>query len=130
MLIYDENDILVEHPDLDIGKIMPDKMFKEHHPAIEAVEEVGHYEITAEYPNGGKDIAWIIDIPEVKAEESWDEYEDIYRYILYTQEELDAMEEAKNQPSPEERIAELEKKLNELTAVLSAYAVAIPELGQ
>lgn len=43
----------------------------------------------------GIDVKIIEDSPEIKAKEPWDEYEDILRYKLYTQEELDKREEEK-----------------------------------
>ena len=44
-----------------------------HHDAIKGIEEQGHYEVIAEYPNGGKDVKWVIDIPKVEAKEAYDE---------------------------------------------------------
>lgn len=124
MLVYDINDNLIEEPDLTLGKLKPDKKFIKHHPAIEAVEEEGHYEITAVYPSGGKDIAWIVDVPGIQAKEAWDEFIDILRYIEYTPEELEKLK----QPSAEERIAELEEQIKILTEMMNSYASTIPEL--
>lgn len=45
------------------------------------------------------------------------EVEIINRYVRYTDEELAEMEEQRNKPSPEERIAELEAMLNALLGV-------------
>lgn len=36
----------------------------------------------------GMDVRWIVDSPQVDAKEAYDEYEDIQRYKLYTEEEL------------------------------------------
>lgn len=120
MRILDENNIEIENPDCELGYLKEEKLFIQHHEATEAVNEEGHYEVIAEYPNGGKDVKWIIDVEAAEAEEAWDEYEDIYRYILYTEEELEerrkAAEEAiKN--SPEYRVAQLEAMLEALTGV-------------
>ncbi|MBP3654941.1 MAG: hypothetical protein J6J04_05910, partial [Oscillospiraceae bacterium] len=82
----------IETPNLEIGYLKPDRFFIQHHEAIEAVEEQGHYEVVAEYPNGGKDVEWVVDMPGVKAQEAWDEYEDILRYVLYDEEQLAEME--------------------------------------
>ena len=39
-----------------------------HHEAVEAVEEQGHWETVAEYPEtGGKDVQWVVDAPGVEA---------------------------------------------------------------
>lgn len=79
-----------------------------HHEAVEAVEEQGHWETVAEYPEtGGKDVQWVVDVPGVKAQEAWDEEETYWLYIPYTEEELAQMEEAKNRPSVEELLEAL-----------------------
>jgi hypothetical protein len=93
MRILDENNVEITSPDLSLGYLVPDKVFIAHHDAIEAVEEVGHYEVIAEYPNGGKDVVKVIDINGVEAQEAWDEYEDILRYVRYTDEELSEREQ-------------------------------------
>lgn len=88
MKILDENNVEIASPDLSVGYLVNDKLFIKHHDAVEAVPEKGHYEVVAEYPNGGKDVEWVVDVPGVEAAEAWDEYEDIYRYVLYTEDEL------------------------------------------
>ena len=108
MRILDENNIELteEQINLELGYLKPESIVSIHHEAIEEVKEVGHYEVIAEYPNGGKDVAWIIDVPGIEAKEAWNEYEDIQRYILYTEEELAARD--------------AEKKANEEEAMLNA----------
>lgn len=59
-----------------------------HIEEVKAVEEQGHYETIAEYPNGGKDVKWVIDVHAVQAKPAEDIKEDIYVYIPYTEEEL------------------------------------------
>jgi len=88
MRIFDKNDIEIESPDLEKGYLENDRLLIMRHEAIKAVEEVGHYETIAEYPNGGKEVAWIVDVPGVEGREAWDEYEEILRYIPYTETEL------------------------------------------
>lgn len=114
MKIYDENNVELFEPDLSLGHLAEDRIFIAHHEAVKAVAEEGHWETVAEYPNGGKDVAWIVDVPEVEVKEAWDEYEDILRYVLYTEEELEQIEEAKNKPTADQRISELEESLNAL----------------
>lgn len=75
-------------PDLTLGRLAEDKLVICHHEAVEAVEEVSHYETIKEYANGGKDVQKVIDVPAVKAREAYDDYEDILVYIPYTEEEL------------------------------------------
>ena len=83
-----------------------------HHEAVEAVEEQGHWETVAEYPEtGGRDVQWVVDVPGVEAREAWDEEETYWLYIPYTEEELAQMEADRNQPTPEERVKELEEAL-------------------
>lgn len=88
MKIFDVNGIEVESPDLEKGYLKNDRLLVMHHEAVEAIEEVGHFEVVAEYPNGGQDVEWIVDIPGVKAAAAWDEYEEILRYIPYTETEM------------------------------------------
>lgn len=88
MRIFDINNIELTNPDLSRGYLKEDRIFVKHHEAVEPVEEQWHYEVIAEYPNGGKDIKKVIDVAGVKAQEAWDEYEDIYRYVEYTEDEL------------------------------------------
>ena len=116
MRILDENNIEIESPNLELGYLKPDRMFIQHHDAVEAVAEEGHYEVIAEYPNGGKDVKWVIDVEAVEAAEAWDEYEDVLRYVLYTEEQLAEREEQKKQ-TPEYRIAELESLMDLLLGV-------------
>ena len=94
MRILNQNDIELteEEVNLELGYLKPESIISIHHEAIEEVKEVGHYEVIAEYPNGGKDVIWVIDVPGTEAKEAWDEYEDIQRYVLYTEEQLAAKE--------------------------------------
>lgn len=98
MEIYSTQMELIENPDLSLGYLKPDVRI-EHHEAIEGVEEVWHYEVIAEYPNGGKDVVKVVDTEGVEAREAWDEEIQIKIYVPYTQEELDVMEAEKNKPS-------------------------------
>lgn len=110
MRIIDKDNKVITEQDVntDIGYLKPDKIFIRHHEKqapVEEIPEVWHYEVIAVYPNGGKDVKRVIDKPRVPGHgevPAWDEYEDIMRYILYTQEELDEMEKEKNRPSIDE----------------------------
>ena len=102
MKIFDSNNVEIESPNLSLGYLTEDKILIAHHEAVEAVEEQWHYETVAEYPNGGKDVAKVIDTPGAEAKDAWDEYETIQRYVPYTEEELAAMEEARNKPTPQD----------------------------
>ena len=112
MRIFDEKNNEITKPDLSLGRLVPDRILKEHHAAVEYVPEQGHFETIREYPNGGKDVAWVVDVPGVEAAEAWDEYESIWRYVPYTEEELAQM----NQPTVEQRVSELEEAIEMLLA--------------
>lgn len=73
--------------DLNLGHLESDTLVT-HVEAVEGVEGKGHYETVREYPNGGKDVEWVVDIPRVEAVEEHDETEDILVYIPYTKKEL------------------------------------------
>ena len=105
--IYNEQMERIEHPDMTLGYLKPGTR-TEHHEAVEGVQEVWHYETVAEYPNGGKDIRRVVDVPGVAAQAAWDEEIPIQIYVPYTQEELDRMEAERNKPTTEERVAQLE----------------------
>ena len=94
--------------DLNKGHLKLDKLFIRHHEAVEEIKEQWHYETIAEYPNGGKDVSKVIDVPYQAPQEAFDEYEDIYVYISYTDEELEEL----NKPSE----LEILKREQEATA--------------
>lgn len=106
MRILDQNGNEIQPEDVDyrLGKLSDDKIFIRHHDAVEAVEEQGHYETLQEYPNGGKDVEWKVDVPGVEAKEAWDEYEDIQRYTKFTAEELKANAEREAQAVKQQEI--------------------------
>lgn len=87
MKIIDETGVAITEPDLELGYLVDDTEIV-HHEAVEGVEEVSHYETIAEYPNGGKDVRKVVDVPAVAAKEAYDEEIPIQRYIKYTADEL------------------------------------------
>ena len=110
MKIIDENGAAIETPDLTLGYLVGGTEPVEH-PAVEGVEEQWHWETVTEYPNGGKDVQKIIDVPGVPAQAAWTEQVPVQRYIRYTEEELAAQEE-------ERKKAEAWKKLPDTVAAL------------
>lgn len=118
MEIYNQNMERIENPDLSLGYLKPSTR-TEHHEAVEGVQERWHYEVIKEYPNGGKEVQKVIDVPGVPAQPAWDEEIPIQIYIPYTQEELDRIEEEKNKPTQEERITQLEEELRAAKILLS-----------
>ena len=105
--IYNESMERIENPDLSLGYLKPGTRTV-HHEAVLGVQEVWHYETVAEYPNGGRDIRKVVDVPGVEAQESWDEEIPIQIYVPYTQDELDRIEAERNKPTTEQRVAQLE----------------------
>lgn len=102
MKVYNEDKTKeLQEYDLTKGHLESD-VLTTHHEGVVGVEEQGHYETIAKYPNGGKDVAWIVDIPGVKSVEPYDTYEDILIYVPYTEQEL-----------VKQRISELKQKLAE-----------------
>ena len=110
MKIIDETGAVVENPDLTLG-YLTGSTEEVTHPAVEGVEEQWHWETVTEYPNGGKDVQKVVDLPGVPAQEEWVEQVPIQKYIRYTAEELAAQEEARKK-------AEALKKLPETVAAL------------
>lgn len=98
MRIIDEDGNEILNPDYTKGYTTEEEIFIAHHDAIPGVEEVGHYEIVAEYPNGGKDIEWVVDVPGVEPQDAWDEYETVLRWHWYPEPEPDPPEP---EPEPE-----------------------------
>lgn len=112
-------------PDLTKGKLVESTLFISHHPEQEKVEgktaeevakallEAGEkvfldekkncwYRVKEEYKNGGRWVEKIDGIREIPKKEAWDEYEDIYVYIPYTEEEL--LENKKNALREERKV--------------------------
>ena len=124
--IYNEQMELIENPDLTLGYLKPDTR-TEHHEAVEGVTEVWHYETVAEYPNGGKDVRKVVDVPGVAAQAAWDEEIPIQIYVPYTQEELDHMEAERNKPTMADRIIALEEENIQLKEALNAIIRGIAD---
>ena len=112
MKIIDENGAVVENPDLTLGYLVGGTEPVEH-PAVEGVEEVSHYETVAEYPNGGRDVRKVIDVPGVPAQAAWTEQVPVQRYIRYTAEELAAQEEARKKQEAKDKLPETVAALQE-----------------
>lgn len=112
MKIIDETGAVIENPDLTLGYLADDTEPLEH-PAVEGVEEVSHYETVAEYPNGGKDVRKVIDVPGVPAQAAWTEQMPVQRYIRYTEEELAAREEARKKQEAKDKLPETVAALQE-----------------
>ena len=119
MRILDENNVEITSPELSLGHLVEEEVFVAHHPAVEAVREQWHYETVYEYLNGGKDVVKVIDVPGMEAKDAWDEYETIKRYVPYTEEELAALEEARNKPTLESRVETLETTTDDMILLMA-----------
>lgn len=111
--VYDENGNPIQDYDLALG-YLAERRKTVHHAAVEGVAEEGHWETVAEYPGGGKDVAWVVDVPGVEVRDSWEEELIYSTFVPYTPEELAEMERLRTQPSAEEQIAELRAALDAL----------------
>ena len=134
MKIIDENGAAIETPDLTLGYLVGGTEPVEH-PAVEGVEEVSHYETVTEYPNGGKDVQRVVDVPGVPAQAAWTEQMPVQRYIRYTAEELAAQEEARKKQEAKDKLPETVAALNAALADADAlnldqdYRMTLLELG-
>ena len=117
--ILDENNVEITSPDLSLGHLVEEEVFLAHHPAVEEVREQWHYETVYEYLNGGRDVVKVVDVPGVEAKDAWDEYETIKRYVPYTEEELAALEEARNKPTLESRVETLETTTDDMILLMA-----------
>lgn len=127
MNTFDKEMNLIESPNLEKGYLTIETVKLTWNYVLESEEE-GHWEVIAEYPEtGGKDVEWVVDVPEVghwaakyddgtlvnmedydgeeRPDESWDKTV-VYTtpwtyqlYTLYTDEELKqiAAENAENE---------------------------------
>ena len=94
MKIYNQDKtIILEEYDLEKGYLKEDTITI-HYDEVQAVEEQFHYVTIAEYPNGGKEVEKVIEVEGVEYKPARDEKENIYVYVLYTEEEL--LENKKN----------------------------------
>lgn len=88
MKVYNQDKtILLEEYDLNKGYLKED-VLTTHYPEVKEIKEQGHYVTIAEYPSGGKDVEWVVDVKGVEYQPARDEEEQIYVYVPYTQEEI------------------------------------------
>lgn len=83
MRIIDENGNELFDVDTSSGYGTQEQIFIAHHDAVDGVNEVGHYEVSRVYENGGRDVQWVVDVPGVEPTPEWDEYETIIRWHYY-----------------------------------------------
>lgn len=145
MNVFDNEMNYIESPDLDLGYLTIKTARLIWNYILESEEE-GHYETIQEYPNGGKDVEWIVDVPEVghwetkyedgtlvdmehydgdeQPDESWDHtvecatHWDYNLYTLYTSEELEQITKEKEKEQLLIQLGDLEQKMYESDAVV------------
>lgn len=127
MKIIDENGAAIENPDLTLG-YLTGSTEEITHPAVEGVEEQWHWETVTEYPNGGKDVQKIIDVPGVPAQAAWTEQVPVQRYIRYTAEELAAQEEARKKAEAREKLPETVAALQKENEMLKQCLLEMSEI--
>lgn len=127
MKIIDENGAAIENPDLTLGYLVDDTEPVEH-PAVEGVDEQWHWETVAEYPNGGKDVKKIIDVPGVTAQAAWTEQVPVQRYLRYTEEELAAQEEARKKAEARDKLPETVEALQKENEMLKQCLLEMSEI--
>lgn len=144
MKIYNEAKTQeLTNPDLSIGKLVADKLFVAHHDAVPAVvgktsEELAQemqaqgaevffneqrglwYYVDQKFENGGRSVKAIYPVQAVEAKEAWDEYEDIYIYVPYTENELSVI-------SAKKKISEYKAYLSQTDYIVLKIAEAQSE---
>ena len=113
MEIYDEQMQPLAAPDMALGW-MEEAFRSVHHPAVPAIREQWHYEVTAQYSNGGRDVRRVIDVPGMQARNAWEERIPILIYHPFTGEELAQREAEKNRPEMEARMQRIEAAMEGL----------------
>ena len=110
----DKTEILLDY-DLSTGFLTPDTIIHKF-PEIIAVKEEGHYETLVEYPNGGRDVKWVVDVPGVKGAPAHEEVENIMVYTPYTEEEI---LERKQKEEFEQKLLDLNGNIDRLKKCLA-----------
>lgn len=115
MRIFNE-DKTIELTEVDESKgYLKEDVIETEIPEQEEVVEEWHYEVIAEYPNGGKDVKKVIDVEGKPYIPAHTEREEILVYIPYTVEELAKI-------AAEREIAELKAKLRDTDYQAIKYA--------
>lgn len=127
MKIIDETGAVVENPDLTLGYLTADTE-EITHPAVEGVEEQWHWETVTEYPNGGKDVQRVVDVPGVPGREAWTEQLPIQKYIRYTAEELAAQEEERKKAEAREKLPDTVAALQKDNEMLKQCLLEMSEI--
>lgn len=90
-----EKTMQIHNPDLERGRLEDGRIQVGQTPEVMKVPEQGQYVVEREYPNGGKDMKWVVTAQGVQAKPSEPIYEDIQIYIPFTTEELEELRRQK-----------------------------------
>lgn len=117
MKIYNqEKTMQIMYPDLERGYLVDDVIQIGETAAVVEVEEQGHYEIEKEYPNGGKDLKWVVDVKYVAPTPSEPILENVKIYIPYTFAEIKAKKEQAFYEQHKAEFAELSAAMDYLNS--------------
>lgn len=152
MKIFGTDGKEIENPELEKGELSCEQV-RVVHTWIVDVEEESHEEVVAEYPNGGKDVAIVIDVEEQGHWETRDEegsvidfdgsipddmphenpVEDVWqfqRYRAYTEDELAEIAKRKEEAeAAAAKAAEREEFLEDAPERMDNAETAMGELG-
>lgn len=107
---------ILENYDLNKG-YLKEEVIVVNHDEVKEVKEVGHYEVKRMYPNGGKDVEWVIDVKGQEYTPAHTKEEKIYIYIPHTPSQLQK-NEANN------KIMQLKKYLKDTDYVTNKLSEA------
>lgn len=123
MRIFNE-DKTIELTEYDLEKgYLKEDVIETDIPEQEEVEEKFHYEVIAEYPNGGKDVKKVVDVEGKPYIPAHTEREEIWVYIPYTEAEL-------KRRKSEDEICELKMKLLQTDYQAIKYAEGMFTLSE
>jgi hypothetical protein len=114
MKIFNETKTMeIQNPDLEKGYLINDEIKTGETVAIAEVKETGHYELEKEYPNGGKDMRWVVDVPYVASKPSEPILEKIQIYIPFSAKEIELVQTTKQKRAEQEAKNQKWQQFNE-----------------
>lgn len=129
MRILDSEGTELRDPDLEAGHLVSETIVARHHDAVPEVPRVTERVLVDQADTGS--LYKVVTVQErVPAKPAWDETEEIYRYVPYTEEELTELAAAK--AAEEARVAAEEAAAAEKAAndeVMRALPAAVAELA-
>lgn len=124
MKVYNQNKTqILDTYDLSKGYLKED-VITIVNKAIPEVKEIGHYQVINEYPNGGKDLMWVVDRPGQSYQPASIEKETIQVYIPYTNEELQKIENKKQINNYKKYLKDTDYIANKLAEANAKYIVS------